>query len=210
MIGECIMKKDNYKSEFEEHRQEIKLEGENETPERRSRVELHRKARKPKRQSRNMIINIILVLFTLIPVVILVYVVFTWNTPAESKNTVVDNEVIKFETIDKKTTETADKDSVAKPDSEPLPEPKPDPKPEVEPEPVPTPDPTPKPDPKPEPTPNPTPPPTGPKTHVVGTGENLYRISLKYYNSGDGVNKIMAANGMRSNEIVVGQKLIIP
>jgi tetratricopeptide (TPR) repeat protein len=43
--------------------------------------------------------------------------------------------------------------------------------------------------------------------HVVQRGENLYRISLRY---GTTVEAIMAANGLTSNNIYVGQQLRIP
>ena len=66
-------------------------------------------------------------------------------------------------------------------------EPKPEKKPEVKPEPKPV-----------------------AKTHTVGSNENLYRISLKYYGNGEGVEKIKSANGLSSNEIRVGQRLVIP
>lgn len=42
------MKKDDYKSEFEEHRQEIKSDDGTENSALPSRAELHRKVRKPK------------------------------------------------------------------------------------------------------------------------------------------------------------------
>jgi LysM repeat protein len=42
------------------------------------------------------------------------------------------------------------------------------------------------------------------KTHTVKSGENLYRISLKYKMSADKIKKL---NGMRNNNIVVGQVL---
>ena len=62
-------------------------------------------------------------------------------------------------------------------------------------------------EPKPEKKPEPKP---VPKTHTVGSNENLYRISLKYYGNGEGVDKIKSANGLSSNEIRVGQRLVIP
>ncbi|WP_042477938.1 LysM peptidoglycan-binding domain-containing protein [Bacillus ndiopicus] len=49
------------------------------------------------------------------------------------------------------------------------------------------------------------------KSHTVQPNENLYRISLKYYpNDANGVQKIMQANNLSSENIVVGQTLIIP
>lgn len=47
-------------------------------------------------------------------------------------------------------------------------------------------------------------------SHTVQPGETLYRISVNIYGSGDGVEKIKRANGLSSNEISVGQTLIIP
>ncbi|MCM3692879.1 LysM peptidoglycan-binding domain-containing protein [Neobacillus niacini] len=47
-------------------------------------------------------------------------------------------------------------------------------------------------------------------THTVKTGENLYRISLKYYHSKAGEEIIRKANNLKSNEIMVGQVLKIP
>lgn len=46
--------------------------------------------------------------------------------------------------------------------------------------------------------------------HKVQPQETLYRISVKYYKSGSGVEKIKQANGLKSNEIYVGQTLKIP
>lgn len=80
MIGECSNEKDDYKTEFEEHRQEIDQEGDN-LP---SRAELHRKGRKPKKKSSHLMINVILGLFTLIPVIILVYVVSDFYNPGSN------------------------------------------------------------------------------------------------------------------------------
>ncbi len=47
----------------------------------------------------------------------------------------------------------------------------------------------------------------GQVVHVVQTGENLYRIGLKY---GVGWPEIMQANGLSSTTIYVGQQLVIP
>lgn len=48
------------------------------------------------------------------------------------------------------------------------------------------------------------------KTHKVANNETLYRISVNYYGSGEGVEKIKRANGLTSNDIMVGQTLKIP
>lgn len=46
--------------------------------------------------------------------------------------------------------------------------------------------------------------------HTVQPGETLYRISMKYYKSQVGIEKIRSANGLNGNEINVGQRLVIP
>ena len=48
---------------------------------------------------------------------------------------------------------------------------------------------------------------SGGTTHTVATGENLYRISLRY---GTTVRAIQEANGLNSDTIYAGQSLIIP
>ena len=53
---------------------------------------------------------------------------------------------------------------------------------------------------------------SGQQTHVVSGNENLYRIAIQYYGEGtvENVNKLKQANGLSSNNISNGQKLIIP
>jgi LysM repeat protein len=46
--------------------------------------------------------------------------------------------------------------------------------------------------------------------HTVKSGENLYRISLKYYHSKAGEDTIRKANNLKGNEIYLGQVLKIP
>ncbi|SEM86021.1 LysM domain-containing protein [Mesobacillus persicus] len=46
--------------------------------------------------------------------------------------------------------------------------------------------------------------------HTVGQGENLFRISLKYYNSQNGMEIIRKANNLQGDEIKLGQVLKIP
>lgn len=53
-------------------------------------------------------------------------------------------------------------------------------------------------------------PPASQRTHTVQASETLYRIAVNYYGSGDAVDRIKAANGLTSNEISVGQTLILP
>ncbi len=225
------MKKDDYKAEFEEHRKEISLDEGPDEGDLPSRAELHRKGRKPKKKSGHLMINIILGLFTLIPVLILVYFISDFYSPGDRTSAKGDETGIRFETSDKasdKKAEASDKDSavdekedknktdsktdgktvvnsgtVTKSDEKPVVNvnPVPEKKPEVIIEP--------KPEVKPVPEKKPDPKPTA-KTHTVGSNENLYRISLKYYGNGSGVDKIKSANGLASNEIRVGQTLVIP
>ena len=50
----------------------------------------------------------------------------------------------------------------------------------------------------------------GSRTHIVKENETLYRIAVNYYKDGNAVEKIKSANGLSSNEISVGQKLVLP
>lgn len=213
------MKKDNYKTEFEEHRQEIGQDGDN-LP---SRAELHRKGRKPKKKSSHLMINVVLGLFTLIPVIILVYVVSDFYNPGSNPSAKDgDTNVSYEETANKKTDEQiedVDKDIVldgkdddvveddgkvgeevkTTPEVETKPEKKPVAKPVVDVNPTPEGKPEVKEKQK-----------TTGKTHKVANGETLYRISVNYYGSDAGVEKIKSANGLSSNNIMVGQTLTIP
>lgn len=229
------MTKSDYNSEFEENRKEIDL-GEDTKDDLPSRVKLRQnKNATPKRNKKESrkgltLINVILVLFTLIPIGIFVYVLSDLYNPKEEP-TVIDKSGVKYELgasqspnssndvasdsnekedDDSKKDDNAKKDektdsqkSENKPVATPKPDPKPDPKPETKPEPKPDPKPEKKPDPKPEEKP-------AAKSHTVQPNETLYRISVTYYGSGSGVEKIKAANGLSSNSISVGQTLVIP
>ncbi len=48
------------------------------------------------------------------------------------------------------------------------------------------------------------------RTHTVQSNETLYRIAMNYYKDPNAVEKIKQANGLRSNEISVGQTLVLP
>ncbi|MEK3934768.1 LysM peptidoglycan-binding domain-containing protein [Sporosarcina sp. FSL W7-1349] len=220
------MDKDDFKAEFEEHRKEISLEEEDDSGRLPSRVELHRTKRNPKRKSNHLLLNVILGLFTLIPVGILVYVISDFYSPDDKTSAQVEDSGVRIEidnsepqskdaaaeksdpdeqTLAEKTGSTSNEpakpvEAVKEPASTPQPETKPTPpKPEQPAE-------KPKADPKPE-----QPQSTG-KTHVVAASETLYRIAVNYYGSGSDANleKIRRANGLSSNNIQVGQKLIIP
>lgn len=45
--------------------------------------------------------------------------------------------------------------------------------------------------------------------HTVEKGENLYRIALKYFPNGDGIEKIKSANNMTNDQVQLGQTLKI-
>lgn len=219
------MKKDDYKTEFEEQRQEININGENEQGDIPSRVELHSKSRTSKKRSGPKLVNILFALFPLIPVGILIFVIFSWDSPKEKPMEGVEDSQFQFETSDKnnqkdslvddkkekeqqdaiKKNEEAKKeieeqakkeqaeaeakkaaeDQVKKEQAEEQKAQEEQAKKEEENKPA-------------------------SQTHTVAAGETLYRISVNYYKSGDGVSKIMQANGLTSNEIVTGQTLIIP
>ncbi|REB09879.1 LysM peptidoglycan-binding domain-containing protein [Sporosarcina sp. BI001-red] len=239
------MTKSDYNSEFEENRKEIDL-GENTNDDLPSRVKLRQnKNATPKRDKKESrkgltLINIILVLFTLIPIGIFVYVLSDLYNPKDDNTVNFDTSDMTFELgssqspnsssevpvnadenkkdDDSKSDEDSKKDKKpepAKPEKKPEVTQKPDPKPEVKPNPKPDPKPEVKPDPKPEVKPDPKPDPKpevkpSGKSHTVQPNETLYRISVNYYGSGSGVEKIKAANGLSSNSISVGQTLVIP
>ena len=214
------MKNDDYKTDFEEHRKEIGLDDGHEVSKLPSRSELHRKGRKPKKKSSHTMINVILGLFTLIPVLILVYIISDFYTPGDQTSAKGGDTGTLFEMNSEKpvkNTATADNEDEKKSTSKEVEksagktetkvEEKPVSKPVVSVNPTPEKKPEVKVEPKTEKKPESKP---VSKTHTVGSNENLYRISLKYYGNGGGVDKIKSANGLSSNEIRVGQRLVIP
>lgn len=214
---------DDYKTEFEEHRKEIRLEdGNRALP---SRSEVHRK-RKPKKKSNHTLINLFLALFTLIPIGIFIYVVSDFYKPDKDDIVEMDDTNVSIETQgnpikptdstvgvvdDNKDNGDSEKAKSDEEKAEPV-EQQPESKPiDVTPAPEKTPPPTPvekKPEEKETKPVEEQKPAT--RTHKVSANETLYRISLKYYGSDAGVEKIKQANGLRSNDIQVGQTLIIP
>jgi LysM repeat protein len=206
------MKKENYKTEFEEHRKEIDNDGDN-LP---SRADLHRKGRKQKKKSSHLMINVVLGLFTLIPVIILVYVVSDFYNPGSNPSAKDGDAHVSYEeTVNKKIDEKKedatkdisldDKDDEENGKDEEEVEPNPEVETKPETKPVVEVDPTTekKDEVKPEQE-------AIGKTHKVANGETLYRISVNYYGSDAGVEKIKNANGLSSNDIMVGQTLTIP
>ncbi|MBB4823792.1 LysM repeat protein [Sporosarcina luteola] len=230
------MKNNDYQFEFEEHRKEIEIDSElnSELP---SRSELHGKGRRAKTRSSHTLINTILGVFTLIPILIFGYVIYNFYNQKDSSNTaqVEDNgfqyemqsgpspgggdtsEAVGKEDDDKEDGNAESKGQVnEKPEtgetgqaSSKTDQATEKPQQPVKQEPA-----------KPEKKPVKTPEKKqetkqvanqqAGKVHVVKKDETLYRISVNYYGSDVGINKIKQANGLTSNEIRVGQKLIIP
>lgn len=232
------MKKDDYKTEFEEQRKEIDLaDGEKVL----SRVDLHSKNKKVNKRSRFSLINVLLITFTLIPIGIFAFVIINIYMSKDPITPKADDNQIQFETSDKNGNENAvladkeeqekqlkeaeeqkEKEELARIEEQKkaeeqrkkeeeqsqaeerkkeeekqkelarqqAEEQKKKEQAQAEEQ---------------KSTVN-----QGGKTHIVAPGETLYRISVNYYQSGDGVEKIKSANGLSSNSISVGQKLIIP
>ncbi|WP_342509811.1 LysM peptidoglycan-binding domain-containing protein [Sporosarcina sp. FSL K6-2383] len=211
------MKKDNYKTEFEEHRKEI-FQDSDSLP---SRAELHRRGSKPKKKSSHLMINIVLGLFTLIPVIILVYVVSDFYNPGSNPSAKDGDAVVSYEETENKKPDEQKEDidqDVALDDEDNKGEEKVDEVVNHEPESESEKNLDEKPE-KPVVDVNPTPEKEAEgkteqestvKTHKVANGETLYRISVNYYGSDAGIEKIKNANGLTSNDIMVGQTLTIP
>lgn len=226
------MKNNDYKVEFEEHRREIELDRDEDAilP---SRAERHGKRRKRKTASSHTTINVILGIFTFIPILIFVYVIYNFYFGSDSGSAKVDNPEYSVEygmntssgnsedpgsivtdpekekedeeqskgDTDKATAEESKDESNKKPVTvtPPAVEKKEPPKVTE----------TPKAEEKPK-SENKTETNTQSRTHIVAANETLYRISVNYYGSDAGIDKIKKANGLSSNDIMAGQKLIIP
>lgn len=214
------MNKDDYQNKIEEHRKPIELttseaEVQNTRKSRRSNAAGSKKT-KPKR---NYLLPVLFFFFILIPVSFLIYV-FVFYQPSSNDTAIVDDSQFQYEQNDKgdvADTSSEDENTDSNPtegktaDSEPQEEPtdtedttepettEPEIQPVVEPE-----EPSSQ---EPVPTENET---DSERTHVVQPGENLYRIALKYFPSGNGVELIKSANNLPSDSISSGQTLIIP
>ncbi|MFJ7826220.1 LysM peptidoglycan-binding domain-containing protein [Psychrobacillus sp. NPDC096623] len=203
------MNQDDYQKKIDEHRQSIGQDDDtNETRRRRS------ANMKPKKKSRNLLIPTVFCIFILIPVSIFIYVQFFYAADP-NKAEVVKNDTIHVETQtinngtkkDETTEEKVETPVVTTPEEteqsveEPKEEVKEEPKVEVTEQP--------KQEPanveKTEPTET-----SSSKSHIVKENETLYRIAVNYYNDPSAVEKIKSANGLTSNEISVGQKLVLP
>lgn len=203
------MNQDDYQKKIDEHRQSIGIEDET--------VELRRSRRansskKPKKKPKNVLIPTLFFIFILIPVCIFIYVQFFYtaetndtadagiihvetntisNNQQEKKEEEAQTEDESSEEVEQTPTQAPEKEVKEEEQSqeETKTEDKQEQKTEVKQEPkVETPS----------------------KTHIVKENETLYRIAVNYYNNPEAVEKIKAANGLTSNNISAGQKLILP
>ncbi|MEK3953294.1 LysM domain-containing protein [Psychrobacillus psychrotolerans] len=202
------MNQDDYQKKIDEHRQSIGQDDDSNNM-RRSRS----LNKKPKKKSKNLLIPTVFCVFILIPVSIFIYVQFFYQADP-NKAEVVKNDAIHVETqsINNGTKKDETKEEVTptepvtpetteqqaeKPAEVVKEEPK---KVVVE-------------EPKKEPAAVEKTEPTevaSSRTHIVKENETLYRIAVNYYKDGNAVEKIKSANGLSSNEISVGQKLVLP
>ncbi len=236
------MKNNDYKIEFEEHRKEIDVLERMNGGKLPSRAERHSKGRK--KASSHTVINVILGVFTFIPIMIFVYVIYNFYFGTDSSSASVGDSNVRLEIDtntpnyqdptdkavgvaddDNKEDDKEDKKNVTgnnnsgqgtvqeknnndskstQVDQKTEPK-KIDQKAEKEPSKESIKEPVKKQEEK-----KPDPPKNTGKTHIVRQNETLYRISVNYYGSDKGIDKIKQANGLTSNEIRVGQKLIIP
>lgn len=202
------MKQDDYQKKIDEHRQSIGVEEDSAEP-RRSRRSSYGK--KKKKKTKNLLIPTLFFIFILIPVCIFIYVQFFYTAKVEdeaspgvitvetkpiSNTSKDDNKEDKEEnntaTVEEQNSKETSPETEIKEDSkveEPKNEQKNEPKTE------------PKTDSKEV---------SQQKTHIVQANETLYRIAINYYKDPNAVEKIKAANGLTSNSISAGQKLILP
>ena len=200
------MNQDDYQKKIDEHRQSIGQDDESNEM-RRSRST----NKKPKKKSKNLLIPTVFCIFILIPVSIFIYVQFFYEADP-NKAEVVKNDTIHVET--QTINNGTEKDETTEEEVETPVETAPEKteQPAEEPAEVVTEEPKveePKQEPvvveKTEPTEV-----TSSKSHIVKENETLYRIAVNYYNDPTAVEKIKSANGLTSNEIAVGQRLVLP
>jgi LysM repeat protein len=191
------MNQEDYQKKIDEHRQSIGLETD-ETESRRSRRSSY--AKKPKKKSKNLLIPSLFFIFILIPVCIFIYVKVFYNPIPEVE--VATQGVVQIETKPISNTEDKqDKDEevntepvITVPETEVKEESKvEEPEQEVK-----------------EETKAEQPVVAEPKMHIVKANETLYRIAINYYKDPNAVAKIKSANGLTSDNISAGQKLILP
>ncbi len=206
------MDKNDYKNKIEEHRKPINLDGEESSDSRMSR----RTANQPVKhtnKSRNYLLPILFAIFILIPFGFLIYIQAFYK-PNQNETAVLETGVFEYKQNDEETEEIGGTDEVDEPatnkedESETNKEDESqntdevivedDTKAEESPSEI-----TPVEEPVEEEQPS-------EKTHIVQPNETLYRIAMNYYNSADAVEKIKEANGLTSDTISSGQKLILP
>jgi LysM repeat protein len=202
------MKQDDYQKKIDEHRQSIGVE-EDMTESRRSRRSSY--AKKTNKKAKNLLLPTLFFIFILIPVCIFIYVQFFYTGKVEDdaspgvitvetkpiSNTgkddnKEDNEENKTENVEEQDpkenlpeTEIKEDSRVEEPKNEQQKEQQTEPKTETKEV-------------------------SQQKTHIVQANETLYRIAINYYKDPNAVEKIRAANGLKSNSISAGQKLILP
>lgn len=200
------MNQDDYQKKIDEHRQSIGLE-DNMAESRRTRRSSYTK--KPKKKSKNLLLPSLFFIFILIPVCIFLYVHFFYtpdNVEEASSQGVIQVETKPIsngaekeeeeeeESVEENSQEAEDENEPSTPKEESTEQATPEVKPEVKTEPK-------EEEQKVE---------TEQRTHIVKADETLYRIAVNYYKDPNAVEKIKAANGLTSNSISAGQKLILP
>lgn len=203
------MNNDDYKHKIDEHRKPISLDNESRTNTRVTRRSTKQNVEQVKPR-RNLLLPILFTIFILIPVGFLIYiqVFYQPNTnqtaitdagefefeenevdsvdttvteePEETNTEDSSNEDENTESVEPVVTEDESEGEVTEEEQEEVVEEQPT---ETE---------------------------TSGKTHIVQPNETLYRIAMNYYNSPDAVQKIKDANGLTSDSISEGQKLILP
>ncbi|MEK5483327.1 LysM peptidoglycan-binding domain-containing protein [Viridibacillus sp. FSL R5-0888] len=224
------MAQKDYREKIEEHRQTIKLKLDsenNENPSRMTRSQLHGNNNKKKKRRINPLPTILAVIFISIPISILIYVGFFYDKGG-NEETELEKDHVKFETNTKANTQAkAEEKAEDKKEKEKVKEEKTATKEKV--------DTSTKKDDNaavepPKDTVTTTPNNNGQtnetnttspneayqqaqvsgRLHTVQTGDTLYNIAMKYYGSIDGIAKIKQANGLTSDNVVVGSSLAIP
>ncbi|WP_391121670.1 LysM peptidoglycan-binding domain-containing protein [Psychrobacillus sp. L3] len=202
------MNQDDYQKKIDEHRQSIGLEEEMNEPRRSRRTSY---AKKTKKKSKNLLIPVLFFIFILIPVCIFIYVQFFYT--AETEN--VTNQGVTLEKKPISNTGDDNNKEDEKNNSETVVEQDPvvtAPEKDAEVEPI-TEEPITEVETK---TATQTEVKTKPtevsqtKTHIVQKNETLYRIAINYYKDPKAVEKIKVANGLKSDSISAGQKLVLP
>lgn len=203
-VGANIMANNDYQKRLDEHRKPIEDSG---TATRRARHQKKIK-KKPTGRPRNWFLPTLFTIGIILPILLFVYAYFFYDPLANDLPT--NQQVVQLDIQPVTTPESEEEEEQQEPEEQPATEPE---EPEVvEEEPVEDPEPveqqpeTQQPEEQePEPTPEPS-----TRTHTVQTGETLYRIAMNYYNDPSAVDRIKQANNLGSNEISVGQQLVLP